>query len=114
MDILCLTISIVSLTIIVIVTIILFTQYNKFKNHMHSDLEYITQQVNDVNDLSMNYNQVQENNIKNLDNNLQILRDKVGFMTETIPYKEATMLVKKNPDGSIVVCTPEGTNCRAL
>lgn len=114
MDILCLTISIISLSIIVVVTIMLFTQYNKFKSHLHGDMENITQQINDVNDLSYSYNQVQENNIKNLDNNLQMIRDKIGTITDTIPYKDATMLVKKNPDGTIVVCSPDGTNCRTL
>jgi Tfp pilus assembly protein PilO len=114
MDILCLTISLISLTIIVVVSVIIFTQYAKFKNHLHGDLDSIVQQVNDVNDLTVSYNQLQENNIKNLDNNMQILREKVGTMSTTIPYKDATLLVKKNLDNTVSVCTPDGNNCRAL
>lgn len=114
MDILCLSISLISLTVIVVVSIIIFTQYSKFKNHLHGDLDSVVQQVNDVNDLTVSYNQLQENNIKNLDNNLQIIREKIGDMSMTLPYKDATMLVKKNLDGSVSICTPDGNNCRAL
>lgn len=114
MDILCLSISLISLTVIVVVSIVIFTQYSKFKNHMHGDLDSIVQQVNDVNDLTVSYNQIQENNIKNLDNNLQMIREKVSDISTTIPYQDATLLVKKNLDNTVSVCTPDGNNCRAL
>jgi hypothetical protein len=114
MDTLCLTISIVSLTIISIITIILFVQYHRLKNHIESDFKSVVSQVNDVNDLNLNINSIQDNNIKSIDNNLNMLKAQLGSVKNTIYVPNTQLLVKKNSDGSILVCQPDGSSCRTL
>lgn len=114
MDMLCLTISLISLGIICVVTIILFVQYYRLKGHFETDIQNVISQINDVNDLYLNINNVQDNNIKNLDNNLNMLRSQLQADRSKVVMKDIQMLVKKNPDGSVVVCQPDGQNCRAI
>ena len=114
MDLLCVTISLVSLGIICVVTIILFVQYYRLKGHVESDMQHIISQVNDVNDLYLNTNAVQDNNIKALDSNLNMLRSQVVADKTNVISKDVQMLVKKNSDGTVVVCQPDGQNCRSL
>lgn len=68
-----LLVSIVSLMIIILVTIILFYQYFSFKDTVNANLDSVVSQVNDINHLNFNINAIQDDNIKSLDNNLNIL-----------------------------------------
>lgn len=114
MDTLCLTLSIISLTIISIVTIILCVQYYRLKNHIEGDLKSVVSQINDVNDLNLNINNVQDNNIRSLDNNLNMLRTQLSATKSTMYIPNSQMLVKKNPNGTIIVCQPDGSACRTI
>jgi hypothetical protein len=84
------------------------------KSHVENDLKYVVSQINDVNDLYLNVNNVQDNNIKSLDNNLNMLRTQLNNTKSTVYVPNSQMLVKKNQDGSIIVCQPDGSSCRIL
>lgn len=114
MDSLCILLSLISLGIISIVTIILFVQYHRFKNTVKSDFNSIVSQINDVNNMYLNINNVQDNNIKSLDNNLNILKTQETNKNNSVYLQGSQMLVTKNPDGTIIVCQPDGSVCRTL
>jgi hypothetical protein len=75
----------------------------------------VVSQINDVNSLNLNINKVQDSNIQSLDNNLIMLRNKVNLtsgISAAVPGTQ--ILVKKNADGSVSVCKPDGSNCQTL
>jgi replication initiation and membrane attachment protein DnaB len=89
-------------------------QYHRLKVHLENDFKSVVSQVNDVNDLNLQVNNVQDNNIKSIDNNLNMLKTQLGTVKNTISVANSQLLVKKNADSSIMVCNPDNTGCRTL
>lgn len=109
-----LTLSLVSLTIIVVVTITLFVQYVRLKKHMESDFRTVVSQVNDVNQMYLSVNDLQNNNIKTLNDNLNTLKAQISLENSQAYFKDNQLLVKKLTDGRVQVCDNEGNNCKII
>jgi hypothetical protein len=109
-----LSLSLVALTIIVVITIILFVQYTRLKKHMESDFRTVISQVNDVNQMYLSVNDLQNNNIQSLNDNLNTLKAKMELDKSSAYFRDNQILVKKLTDGRVQVCDQNGSNCKII
>lgn len=76
----------ISLIIIIIVSAILFMQNQSMRNDMEVTLRDIVDQINYANRYAYKFDKLQENNIKNLDENIAILKTRLDTLYPNNQY----------------------------